>query len=76
MKVVTVLETEKVGKIEKINEQSYYVPDMIICPDDGEIMNYDSYHMAYICSKCDKVISGADFVKSELAKSKNKGMER
>lgn len=78
MAIVTLTKREKIGRIEKLTEVRYEIPDSIICPEDKNVMYYSNYHQAYICTNklCNNEIKGIDFVRQELKNNKVEKIEK
>ncbi len=69
MVIVTLTKKEKIGRITKLIPLQFEVPEKIVCPDDGAIMEYQSWTDNYVCSECKKAIRVTDFIKSEMEKN-------
>ncbi|MBQ8522931.1 MAG: hypothetical protein IJ458_04685 [Clostridia bacterium] len=66
MAVITLTKKQKIGRITKLIPVQYEIPNQITCPEDGEIMNYESWNDCYRCSNCNHKIAVVDFIKEEI----------
>lgn len=72
MERITLRFTKKINdNLKEITKRTFEIPSRILCPEDNEIMNFDSYHKIYFCDKCNTTISGKEYVLSQLEKTKD-----
>ena len=68
MAIITLTKKEKIGRIIKLTPVQFEIPDKIVCPQDGEVMSYQAWDDAYVCSVCKEKIKSMDFIKAEIEK--------
>ena len=76
MAFVTLNKRQKIGQITIVIPVQYEIPDTIVCPEDGEVMKYESWNDQYRCSNCDNKISVVDFIKNEIAKANEESLTK
>jgi len=56
---------EKTNHVSEIVEKTYEIPDSIICPVCGKIVEFSKYHRSYICD-CGYDKTAELYIKEEL----------
>ena len=68
MAIITLTKTRKIGKIKQLTPMQFEIPDQIVCPEDGEAMNFEPWNDNYVCPVCNNKIAAVDFVRAEIQK--------
>ena len=79
MPIVKLTRKISIGRVYRVVEETYDIPDRIPCKsDDGYLMEYDSSRNTYFCrcANCTNTVRGVDFVLAELARVRQESGEQ
>ena len=67
--LVQVCRRKKIGTIVELVSKTYEIPKQIACPEDGHIMEFETWNDVYRCKNCNATMSATAYIKRQLEKA-------